>query len=358
MTSPLPSSVSPSWSNVTSHLNPNKTTCDENESFKYWAYTITYSIVFPIGFISNFIALYVFFRLTSKKTANTVFMSNLAISDAGFSLTLPFRLVYYFRGWEWDFPDWLCRWCVFSFYVNLYTSVLFLTGLSVLRYIAVVHPIKAKSVVTRRRASLACLGIWIFVSCLSSPFLFQGTIDREKKLRCFEPENDKSWMRIFILNYVGIFFGFLIPFITILACYGCIMCKLVLGGKMGNKKRNTRTMYLIAVVMCSFLVCFLPYHVARTVHLHARVSEKPCEVIEMLLRVLVITLCTASSNSCFNPLLYYFAGENFRSTIRRRSDRRTVSSFRQSGNQSFRMRISDTWDSMRRQKYQSPQKSP
>lgn len=356
MTSPLPSSVSPSWSNVTSHLNPNKTTCDENESFKYLAYTITYSIVFPIGVISNCVALYVFCCLTSKKTANTVFMTNLAISDAGFSLTLPFRLVYYFRGCQWDFPDWLCRWCVFSFYLNLYTSVLFLTGLSVLRYIAVVHPIKAKSLITVRRASLACLGIWIFVSCLSSPFLMSSTIWREGKWRCFEPGNDKSWMRIFILNYVGIFFGFLIPFITILACYGCIMCKLVLGGKIGNRKRNTRqrTVYLIAVVLCTFLVCFLPYHVARTIHLHARVSGKSCEVIEMLLRVLVISLCTAASNSCFNPLLYYFAGETFRSTIRRGSDRGTASSLRHSSNQSFRMKISDTWDSMRRKNYQSP----
>lgn len=331
-------SESPSWSNITNQTNQNNNqTCDNNENFKYLAYTVTYSVVFPIGFISNVVALFVFFCLTNKKTANTVFMTNLAISDVGFSLTLPLRLVYYFRGCQWDFPDWLCRWCVFSFYVNLYTSVLFLTGLSVLRYIAVVHPIHIRSLVTVHRASVACLAIWIFVACLSSPFLMTGIIQRQNKWRCFEPGNDMSWNRIFTLNYVGVSFGFVIPFIIILVCYGCIIHRLAMK-TVGNRKGNTRrrSMYLIAVVLSTFLLCFLPYHVVRTVHLHAVVSKKPCPVTEMWLKVLVISLCTAASNSCFNPLLYYFAGETFRSAIRRVSNKATVSS-------SFRQRFAETW---------------
>ncbi|XP_056606705.1 cysteinyl leukotriene receptor 2 [Triplophysa dalaica] len=328
MTAPVLNSESPWWTNITNQTNPDqKQTCDSSENFKYLAYTITYSVVFPIGLISNVVALFVFFRLTNKKTANTVFMINLAISDVGFSLTLPLRLVYYFRGCHWDFSDWLCRWCVFSFYVNLYTSVLFLTGLSVLRYIAVLHPLKVVYLVSVRKASVACLAIWIFVSCLSSPFLMSGTILRQNKLRCFDPGNDTSWNRIFTLNYVGVSFGFVIPFITILVCYSCIIHKLATKGKdLKMNKREHRTVYLIVVVLSTFLLCFLPYHVVRTVHLHAVVSKKPCPLVEMWLKVLVVSLCTAASNSCFNPLLYYFAGENFRTSIGRVSKFRRVNS--------------------------------
>lgn len=338
---------------------PINQTCRDSEDFKYLAYTITYSVVFPIGFISNFVALFVFLRFTPKKTANTVFMTNLAISDAGFSLTLPFRLVYYFRGGRWDFPDWFCRWCVFSFYVNLYTSVLFLTGLSVLRYIAVVHPIRNQSLATVRRASISCLAIWIFVALLSTPFLMSGTLAREGQIRCFEPPNFQSWERIFILNYVGVSFGFVIPFITILVCYSCIICKLAKGKKVGNRKGNSRrrSVYLIAVVLSTFLLCFLPYHVIRTVHLHAIVKGQSCEVRKFLLRVLVISLCTAASNSCFNPLLYYFAGETFRTAIRRASGRATFSSFSHSGfYPSFRRRSqSETHQRMRLQSFNAVQ---
>ncbi|XP_067314659.1 cysteinyl leukotriene receptor 2 [Pseudorasbora parva] len=314
-------------------------TCGDSEDFKYLAYTVTYSVVFPIGFISNFMALIVFLRYTNK-TASTVFMINLAISDAGFCLTLPFRLVYYFKGAQWVFPDWFCRWCVFSFYLNLYTSVLFLTGLSVLRYIAVVHPMRHKTLVTVRRASLSCLGIWIFVAFLSTPFFMSGTLERDGKLRCFEPANITSWQRIFVLNYVGVLFGFVVPFITILVCYGCINYKLIKGRKLINRSRHDRrrSFYLIAVVLSTFLVCFLPYHIVRTIHLHAVVSKQDCHFREYILKVLVISLCTASSNSCFNPLLYYFAGETFRTTIRKASGRRFNSVYQSSFYSSFRHR--------------------
>uniref|UniRef100_A0A8C1RER0 Cysteinyl leukotriene receptor 3 n=1 Tax=Cyprinus carpio TaxID=7962 RepID=A0A8C1RER0_CYPCA len=355
MTAPVFASVTPSWLNITQEPDMNQT-CEESEDFKYLAYKVTYCVVFPIGFISNSVALFVFLRLTPKKTANTVFMTNLAISDVGFSLTLPFRLVYFFRGGQWDFPDWFCRWCVFSFYVNLYTSVLFLTGLSILRYIAVVHPIRNQSLVTMRRASLSCFAIWIFVACLSTPFLMSGTSMRDEKTRCFEPQNIKSWKRIFILNYVGVLFGFVIPFIIILICYGCIIYKLIKGGTIGNRKRNTRrrTVYLIAVVLSTFLLCFLPYHVVRTVHLHAKVLTKSCQVIEFLLKVLVISLCMAASNSCFNPLLYYFAGETFRTAIRRASHRGTFNSLSQSGfNRSFQRRSQSSLQKSRGQNFTS-----
>lgn len=336
-------SVTPSWLNVTQEPDGNQT-CEESEDFKYLAYKVTYSVVFPVGFISNSVALFVFLCRTKNNSANIVFMTNLAISDVGFSLTLPFRLIYYFRGGQWDFPDWFCRWCVFSFYVNLYTSVLFLTGLSVLRYIAVVHSVHNKSLVTVWRARIACVAIWIFVACSSMLFLTTGTTQRHNKIRCFEPGNYKSWNRIYGLNYVGISFGFIIPFIIILICYGCIIYTLIKGQTSGSSRVNTRrrAVYLIAVVLSTFLLCFLPYHVARTVHLYAKVLNESCSVIEFLVKVLVISLCLAASNTCFNPLLYYFAGENFRkAALHRVSERRTAGSFSNSGvNSSYRRRSS------------------
>ncbi|KAL6458465.1 hypothetical protein MHYP_G00336950 [Metynnis hypsauchen] len=328
MTAPVPASVTP-WPNAsdftTSQLNKS---CDNCSHFKFMAYTVTYSIVFPVGLLSNLVALYVFLRHTPRKTANTVFMTNLAMSDVCFTLTLPFRLIYYFRECHWDFPDWLCRWCVYSFYVNLYTSVLFLTGLSVLRYIAVVHPIRNKSLVTVRRASVACFGIWVFVAVMSVPFLLSGTLKDGEKTRCFDPGHKKNWMRILYLNYLALILGFLIPFVTILVCYGCIICKLFAGNKIQNHKQThrLRSVYLIAVILTTFLLCFLPYHIVRTVHLHAIVSRNNCRLEEHLLRVPVLTLCVAASNSCLNPLMYYFAGESFRTSFRRASRRGTLSS--------------------------------
>ncbi|KAJ8255020.1 hypothetical protein GJAV_G00200070 [Gymnothorax javanicus] len=303
-------------------------TCGNNDRFKYLAYTITYCLICPVGFLCNSVALLVFFHFIPKRSANTVLMINLSFSDASFSLTLPFRLVYYLQDGQWDFSEWLCRWCVYAFYVNLYTSVLFLTGLSVLRYLAVVHPLQSKTLVTVRRTCWVCLGIWVFVAVTSTPFLFSGTHQRLGKTRCFEPRELKTWKLILVLNYVGLVFGFLIPFVIILVCYSCIIHRLTTQNTVLRRMlvKRQRSVHLVAVVLTTFLICFLPYHIVRTAHLHAVIwqdSSNPqdCWLTELLQKILVITLCLATANSCFNPLLYYFSGETFRKAVRAASAR-------------------------------------
>ncbi|XP_035634066.1 cysteinyl leukotriene receptor 2-like isoform X1 [Oncorhynchus keta] len=330
--STLPPVTLPLSNHTVKTLTSNQSCSGEDEVFKYRAYTVTYLLVFPIALLFNSGALFVFLRLKSKRSPSSILMTNLALSDACFSLTLPFRLAYYFRGAHWDLPDWLCRLCVFCFYLNLYTSILFLTGLSVLRWLAVLKPLHHRALATPHRASLACLGIWLFVGGTSVPFLFSGTRVRAGLTRCFEPRNSATWKRIFILNYVGVTFGFLIPFVTILGCYGSIIRRLTATAisqklqtgslKSSHGRRHRQSLCLVAMVICTFLLCFLPYHVARSMHLHAVVGGWGCVVTATQQRVLVVTLCLAAANSVLNPLLYYCAGESFRTTIRNASSRR------------------------------------
>ncbi|XP_017260579.1 cysteinyl leukotriene receptor 1-like [Kryptolebias marmoratus] len=253
-------------------------------------------------------------------------MINLAVSDWAFSLTLPLRLVYYFRDGRWDFPDWLCRVCVFGFYVNLYSSILLFTFLSVLRWIAVVHPMKHQTWKTSTRSTVAvCLLIWGFVGVSSVPFLSNGVFERNGIPRCFEPKNLSSWNKILILNYVGLVFGFLTPFLTIICCYSHIIQHLThpkgLAASTLNRQRNNRhSIHLITMVIVTFLLCFLPYHLIRTLHLHAMNRGWSCDITQTLQRAVSVTLCLATTNSMINPLLYYYSTKTFRkdfqSTIR------------------------------------------
>ncbi|XP_067117518.1 cysteinyl leukotriene receptor 1 [Osmerus mordax] len=289
-----------------------------DDDFKYRAYTYTYLLVFPVAFLSNGGALVVFLFLSPRRSASSVLMTNLALSDASFSLTLPLRLAYYFQGAHWNFPDWLCRMCVFCFYLNLYTSVLFLTGLSVLRWLAVLRPLQHRSQATPTRASLACLAVWLFVGGASVPFLLQGVKERAGLPRCFEPSGLSSWERVFALNYVALALGFLLPFLTLLSCHGSIVRRLRASTSrlsLRRRGRESRSVRLVSMVTVTFLLCFLPYHVARTVHLHAIRGVWPCGTMVTVQRVLVVTLCLATGNSVLNPLLYYLASSAFRTSI-------------------------------------------
>ncbi|XP_054457894.1 cysteinyl leukotriene receptor 2-like [Anoplopoma fimbria] len=312
-------------------INESLVTCfHKDDEFKYRAYTSTYLVLFPVAILCNIGALVFFFLQGSRRSsASCIVMMNLAISDGSFSLTLPLRLAYYYKGGVWIFPDWLCRLCVYGFYVNLYTSILFLTLLSVLRWLAVNHPLRHRALVTPLRTLLVCLGVWLCVGVASAPFLTEGVTHRGGSLRCFEPSSPSSWGRILILNYLALALGFLFPFLTIIVCYSRIVRRLTsrfdvhsgsLSGssQSGNTRRRNRrrSVHLVSMVTATFLLCFLPYHVIRSLHLHAVCGGWNCTVTKALQRAVVVTLCLAASNSVVNPLLYYYSTRTFREHVR------------------------------------------
>ncbi|XP_031175656.1 cysteinyl leukotriene receptor 2 [Sander lucioperca] len=302
----------------------------DDDAFKYRAYTFTYLLLFPVAFLCNMGALAVFFLQRNRRhSASCVVMVNLALSDGSFSLTLPLRLAYYFRGGVWDFPDWLCRLCVFGFYINLYTSILFLTLLSVLRWLAVAQPLRHRSLATPTRTLLVCIGIWLFVGTFSAPFLSNGIANRAGFPRCFEPSSPSSWGRVLILNYVALAFGFLLPFLTIIVCYSRLVRRLTAnsaihsgagsalsGASIARRHNRRRSVHLVSMVTATFLLCFLPYHVIRSLHLHAVCDGWSCAATVALQRAVVVTLCLAASNSVVNPLLYYYSTRTFRDNMR------------------------------------------
>ncbi|KAJ1080156.1 hypothetical protein NDU88_000376 [Pleurodeles waltl] len=310
--------------------------CD-SEDFKSPIYTACYIVTFIIGFTSNMVALYVFLCLLPRKVPSCIFMTNLAISDLLFTLTLPLRIHYYHRKKGWIFGDPMCGITIYAFYVNMYTSILFLTAVSIARYVAVVHPMHIRRIFNCRRCVIISLAIWILVSLLTSPFLVARSYHVNGTIKCFEPQNSTSLGRVLIMNYSGLVLGFLLPFLAITVCYIRIIYKLrgVTEELGGSGPRRGRSVALVSVVLTVFLFCFFPYHVVRTVHLHFASSyQNGCAETTLLQKIVVLSLCMAASNSCFNPLLYYFAGNTFRRTLKK--------SFRNSSNVSFKKSVQQT----------------
>ncbi|ETE56604.1 Somatostatin receptor type 1, partial [Ophiophagus hannah] len=86
--------------------------------------------------------IYVILRYAKMKTATNIYILNLAIADELLMLSVPF-LVTSTLLHHWPFGSLLCRLVLSVDAVNMFTSIYCLTVLSVDRYIAVVHPIKA-----------------------------------------------------------------------------------------------------------------------------------------------------------------------------------------------------------------------
>ncbi|XP_026860742.1 cysteinyl leukotriene receptor 1 [Electrophorus electricus] len=295
--------------------------CSSIDDFRNQVYSTTYSIITVFGLVGNGFALYVLIRTYRQSSAFHVYMLNLAISDLLCVSTLPLRVLYYVKKGQWDLGDFLCRISSYTFYVNLYCSIFFMMAMSFTRFLAIVFPVQNLSMATERRARAVSAFIWVFICASSSPFLLYGQHKdmNTQKMKCFEPPEEVGRVhKLVMLNYISLVVGFGLPFLVILVCYAGIVRVLLRNTNGLNKQRNTRkrAIRMIIVVMLAFLISFMPYHVQRTMHLHFKQHQgASCEDINYMQKSVVVTLCLAAANSCFDPMLYFFSGENFRSRL-------------------------------------------
>ncbi|XP_066571395.1 cysteinyl leukotriene receptor 1 [Amia ocellicauda] len=309
--------------------NGNSTECENIDEFRNQVYSTAYSLITVFGLVGNGFALFVLIRTFRQRSAFHIYMLNLAASDLLCVSTLPLRVIYYVNKGQWNYGDFLCRVSSYALYVNLYCSIFFMMAMSCTRFIAIVFPVQNLKLVNEKKAKIVCICIWVFICTTSSPFLMSGTsIDsKTNKTKCFEPPEKRTGglHKLITLNYFSLVVGFAIPFLVIVVCYIGIIRTLLTGSNSMQKQKNTRTkaIRMIVIVMLAFLLSFMPYHIQRTVHLHfLNRKGQPCSDVIYMQKSVVITLCLAAANSCFDPMLYFFSGENFRrrlSTFRKTS---------------------------------------
>lgn len=304
-------SLTTSWENTTDSL------CPSIDDFRSEVYPTIYSIITVLGLLGNGFALIILIRTLHECSAFHIYMLNLAVSDLLCVSTLPLRAIYYFRKGQWEYGDFLCRVSSYALYVNLYCSIFFMMAVSCTRFLAIVFPVQNLRLVSVRKACTLCICIWVFICLTGSPFLMQGIhVDPiTNKTKCFEPPDvERDINKLIILNYFSVVVGFAIPFLIILLCYAGIIHTLLFSSTTMSKSNRTKAISMIVIVMLAFFISFMPYHIQRTIHLHS-MGHYNCDDIVSIQKSVVVTLCLAASNSCFDPMLYFFSGANFRHKI-------------------------------------------
>uniref|UniRef100_A0A1A8UK96 Pyrimidinergic receptor P2Y, G-protein coupled, 4-like n=1 Tax=Nothobranchius furzeri TaxID=105023 RepID=A0A1A8UK96_NOTFU len=294
--------------------------CRFNEEFKYILLPVSYSLVFVLGFVLNAMALWVFFKMRPWNPS-MVFMFHLALSDFLYVLSLPTLIYYYANRNHWPFGVAACKTVRFLFYANLYCSILFLTCISVHRYIGICHPIKARNLVKSRHAHLVCGLMWAVVTvCFIPNIVFVTTSRRDNDTLCHDTTSQGAFEQYVDYSSVVMVLLFCIPFMIILVCY-CQMARALCrprqglsASPQGNNSRQ-KSIKLIIVVLVVFAVSFVPFHITRTLYYTSRVLNLHCEFLNVVNFTYKITRPLASVNSCIDPILYFLAGDHYRSKL-------------------------------------------
>ncbi|RVE58660.1 hypothetical protein OJAV_G00196560 [Oryzias javanicus] len=273
--------------------------------------TAVYSVVFVVGLMGNCLVMYVIIRYTKMKTATNIYIFNLALADALVTTTMPFQSTDYLLN-TWPFGEVVCKVFISIDYYNMFTSIFTLTMMSVDRYVAVCHPVKALDFRTPIKAKMINVCIWILSSAAGIPaFVLGGTQTNSDITECALqfPEPYAYWDTM--MKICVFVFAFVVPVLIITVCYSLMVLRLksvrMLSGSREKDRNLRRITRLVVVVVAVFVVCWTPIHIFILVKALVSVPETTG-----IMAAYFFCVALGYTNSSLNPVLYAFLDENFK----------------------------------------------
>ncbi|XP_059401165.1 C3a anaphylatoxin chemotactic receptor-like [Carassius carassius] len=246
--------------------------------------------------------------LKMKRTVNTVGFLNLAIADFFCCLSTLYYVIESDFVDYWPYGSTTCKIFHFVMLITMFASVFTLNLISLDRFTLVITPVWAQNHRSLFMARLSCAGAWILALIISLPFMMSREIYTENnETYCVhyqvDEEHSERYRRLSVIRFV---FGFLVPLMCITTCYGFIARKL--GRRHFHSGRAFRVMLAVIV---TFFLCWLPYHIVDLIIMY---GDQSSYFVALAVDPLAVSL--AYFNSCLNPILYVFMGQDFKSTVK------------------------------------------
>ncbi|KFQ12967.1 Delta-type opioid receptor, partial [Leptosomus discolor] len=247
-------------------------------------------------------------RYTKMKTATNIYIFNLALADALATSTLPFQSAKYLME-TWPFGELLCKVVLSIDYYNMFTSIFTLTMMSVDRYVAVCHPVKALDFRTPAKAKVINVCIWVLSSLIGVPIMAMAVtkskgkwlLGKDGMVLCTLQFPDPPIYWDTVTKICVFIFAFMVPILVITICYGLMILRL--------QQRITR---MVLVVVAAFIICWTPIHIFVIVWTLVDIDKKNPYVVASL----HFCIALGYTNSSLNPVLYAFLDENFKRCFR------------------------------------------
>lgn len=269
-----------------------------------------YILTFLMGVPANVLAFCAFCQKVRRKaTPIDVLLLNLTVSDLIFLAFLPFKMKEASDDMTWSLPYALCPFTGFLFYVTIYNSTLFLTAVSMERYLGVAFPFRYSLCRRPRYAVLASVMFWV-VSCLNlsivyiMPYAQWTNSSATPPSTCYR-EFSESELSILVRVRLELFVVlFCIPF---LICCFCYVNFIFILSRLPNisRRRRLRAIGLALGTLMAFAVCFGPYNASHVVGYVRQESEEWRNV----------ALMSSTFNACLDPFIFYFSSAAVRNML-------------------------------------------
>ncbi|TNN81337.1 Somatostatin receptor type 4 [Liparis tanakae] len=222
---------------------------------------------------------------------------------------------------RWPFGDFMCRLVSFLGSACSSASAFTLAVLAASRYLTVVRPATAFSLLSPRRVSVAAVLLWVPACCLAIPqlvFRFVGTRRRTPdSLACFAFLSHRDQLIYGLFHFLV---AFLLPLVTIAVAYGSIYMFLLGRQNAGRapqvERYQSKVTQTSAMLVLAFTLCWLPSY-GLTLALLVDESSGATGASPRYGPFSVFARLMATSSTVINPILYVLMSQKFRQDLLR-----------------------------------------
>ncbi|XP_056420938.1 G-protein coupled receptor 171 [Hyla sarda] len=290
-------------------------TCEVNKDLE--PFTYVYWLIFMVGFFGSFFALWAFAWKDNNQKCLSVYLINLLIADFLLTLALPFKIVVDMGYASWNLKIFHCQVTACIIYINMYLSIIFLGFVSMDRCLQTIQSSKLYQIQKRGFAKMLSAVVWALVLFIMVPNMLIPIkhIPEREHVGCIDFKTDigKNWHVLSNFISIAIFFNCSV----IILISNCITIRKLYSNKDCEEANNIKAALVkIFLVTAGYIICFLPYHIVRipyTLSQNNVITE--CSLKQVLFYAKESTLLLSVSNLCFDPIVYYYFSNNFRSKI-------------------------------------------
>uniref|UniRef100_A0A8C7DU55 Neuromedin U receptor 1 n=1 Tax=Naja naja TaxID=35670 RepID=A0A8C7DU55_NAJNA len=277
----------------------------------------TYLLIFVVGAVGNIITCVVIVRHRFMRTPTNYYLFSLAVSDLlVLLLGMPLELYEMWSNYPFLLGAGGCCFKILLFEAVCFASILNVTALSVERYIAVVHPLKVKYVVTKKHTQKVIIMVWLFSIICSIPNTsLHGIQTLYVPGWGVVPDSDtctlvKSPVVYNLLIQLTTILFFFIPMAVISVLYCSSGCSSNRSLTLLSRPCPTPFFPPSVMLVVVFGICWAPFHTDRLVW--SFVSHWTDAMQRMFQYVHVLSGVFFYLSSAANPILYNLMSSRFR----------------------------------------------
>ncbi|XP_069030115.1 leukotriene B4 receptor 1-like [Embiotoca jacksoni] len=261
---------------------------------------------FLVGAPGNLLVIWTILRHVKQRSHTVVLILHLAAADLLVLITLPVWIYSILHTWV--FGEALCKALMYTVKVCMFSSIFFITLMSLERYVAICHPFMMMRWKTRNIMNRCLVFLWLLALLFGVPSLL--TLEESDGTeQCFSKVlGSVTHAIVFLcLETLG---GFVVPFIILSICYCLVAAQL----KKMNFNSKQKSMVLVHTVVIAFTLCWLPYHIINIIDLVCILQ--PGREHECVPKSIVFSSgALVFISSSVNPVLYTFFARNLRGSL-------------------------------------------